>query len=127
MNDRDSNDHERSKMSGRKPDKMVAQIQIAKGFRFTYLHTMKDSSPFEVLNDLLDPLSRCLDAESARRVAEFRIAPKVEEKIRGLAEKANEGVLNEDERADYEAIINTADIISILKLKAERHLKSNGS
>ena len=88
---------------------------------------MKDSSPLEVLNDLLDPLSRCLDAESARRVAEFRIAPEVEEKIQGLAEKANEGVLNEDERADYEAIINTADIFSILKLKAERHLKSNGS
>ena len=44
-----------------------------------------------------------------------------------LAEKANEGLLNEDERADYEAIISTADIISILKLKAERHLKSNGS
>ncbi len=29
-------------------------------------------SRLEVLNDLLDPLSRCLDAESARRVAEFR-------------------------------------------------------
>jgi len=101
--------------------------RLQKRVRFTYLHTMKDSSPLEVLNDLLDPLSRCLDAESARRVAEFRIAPEVEEKILGLAEKANEGVLNEDERADYEAIINTADIISILKLKAERHLKSNGS
>ena len=101
--------------------------RLQKRVRFTYLHTMNDSSPFEVLNDLLDPLSRCLDAESARRVAEFRIAPEVEEKIRGLAEKANEGVLNEDERADYEAIINTADLISILKLKAERHLKSNGS
>jgi hypothetical protein len=74
--------------------------------------------------------SKNTDAKSAAfsfRVAEFRIAPKVEEKIRGLAEKANEGVLNEDERADYEAIINTADIISILKLKAERHLKSNRS
>ena len=87
---------------------------------------MKEPSPLEVLNDLLDPLSRCLDAESARRVAEFRIGPKVEEKIRVLAEKANEGLLNEDARADYEAIINTADIISILKLKTERHLKSNG-
>ena len=88
---------------------------------------MKDASPLEVLNDLLEPLSRCLDAESARRVAEFRVGPKVEEKIRVLAERANEGLLNENERADYEAIINTADIISILKLKTERHLKSNGS
>ena len=87
---------------------------------------MKDASPLEVLNDLLDPLSRCLDAESARRVAEFRVGPAVEEKIRVLAERANKGLLNEDEQADYEAIINTADIISILKLKAQRQLKPNG-
>ena len=55
------------------------------------------------------------------------MAPEVEEKIRVLVEKANEGILNEDERADYDAIINTADIISILKLKTQRHLRSNGS
>jgi hypothetical protein len=80
-----------------------------------------------VLNDLLDPLSRCLDAESARRVTELRVSPAVEEKISVLAERANEGLLSDEERADYEAIINTADIISILKLKAQRYLKSNGS
>ena len=80
----------------------------------------------EVLNDLLDPLSRCLDAESARRVAEFRVGPLVDEKIRAFAERANEGLLNDGERADYEAIINTADIISILKAKAQRYLKSSG-
>jgi len=87
---------------------------------------MEDTSPLQVLNDLLDPLSRCLDVESARRVVNLRIGPVVEEKIRALAEKANEGLLSDDERADYEAIVNTADIISILKLKAERYLKSNG-
>ncbi len=87
---------------------------------------MKDASSLEVLNDLLDPLSRCLDDESARRVAEFRVGPVVEEKIRVLAERANEGLLNEDEQANYEAIINTADIISILKLKTQRQLKPNG-
>jgi len=69
----------------------------------------------------LDKLSS-LDADSARRVAEFRIGPAVEERIHVLADKANDGLLNEDERADYEAIINTADISSILKLKAQRQL-----
>ena len=39
-----------------------------------------------------------------------------------LAEKANEGTLNSDEHAEYEALINAADIISVLKLKARRHL-----
>ena len=43
-----------------------------------------------------------------------------------LAEQANEGLLTDGERADYEAIVNAADFIAILKLKAQRHLKPNG-
>ena len=39
-----------------------------------------------------------------------------------LAERANQGALSEDERADYEALINTADLIAILKLKVRRSL-----
>ena len=77
-----------------------------------------------VLDCLLDPLSRCLDAESARRVIELRVAPPVEERIDTLAKRANEGLLTNDERAEYEALINAADFISILKLKARRLLLS---
>ena len=78
-----------------------------------------------VLDGLLDPLSRCLDAESARRLVELRVAPPVQDRIDTLAERANEGLLTDDERAEYEALINTADFISILKRKASRHLDSN--
>jgi hypothetical protein len=88
---------------------------------------MKDTSAIGVLDGLLDPLSRCLDAESARRVAEFRVAPQVQKRIDVLAERANEGLLTDNERAEYEALINAADFISILKIKAQRNLKSNGS
>jgi hypothetical protein len=41
-----------------------------------------------------------------------------------LAERANEGLLTNDERAEYEALINAAEFISILKRKARRHLDS---
>ena len=74
------------------------------------------------LDGILDPLSRCLDAESARRLADFRVDPPVQERIDALAERANEGTLGADERAEYEALVNAADFISILKLKARRHL-----
>jgi hypothetical protein len=88
------------------------------------------SSKFEVavatIDGLLDPLSRCLDDESARRVAEFRIDPSVQTRVDFLAERANEGLLTDEERAEYEAFINTADLITILKLKARRHLSTNG-
>jgi hypothetical protein len=58
-------------------------------------------------------------------VAEFRIDPAVQARLDILAERANDGVLNEDERAEYEAIVNAADFISILKLKAKRHLEAD--
>jgi hypothetical protein len=76
------------------------------------------------LDGLLEPLSRCLDTESARRIAEFQVAPPVQERIEALAERANEGSLNDVERSEYEALINAADFISILKLKARRYLDS---
>ena len=74
------------------------------------------------LDALLDPLSRCLDADSARRLVDFRVDPPVQERIDTLGERANEGTLSADERAEYEALINAADFISILKLKARRYL-----
>jgi hypothetical protein len=75
-----------------------------------------------LLDGLFDPFSRCLDSESAQRVSEFRIDPEIQARIDILAERANEGVLGEDERTEYEALINAADFISILKLKAQRQL-----
>jgi len=78
-----------------------------------------------ILDQLLDPLALCLDAESAQRVIECGIAPAVQQRVSALAERANEGVLTEDERIDYETLINAADFIAILKLKAQRRLISN--
>jgi hypothetical protein len=74
------------------------------------------------LDGLLEPLSLCLDAESARRLVAFRIDPEVLTRIEVLGERANEGQLSADERSEYEALINAADFISILRLKAQRHL-----
>jgi len=55
-------------------------------------------------------------------VVELRIDSSVQERIDRLAERANDGTLSDDERLEYEALINTADFISILKLKARKQL-----
>jgi hypothetical protein len=68
-----------------------------------------------------EPLSRCLDEESAKRVVEFRIDPAVQARLGVLAEKANDGTLGRDERTEYEGFINAADFLSILKLKVQQH------
>ena len=74
------------------------------------------------LDGLLEPLSLCLDAESARRLVAFRIDPQVLARMEVLGERANEGQITADERSEYEALINAADFISILRLKAQRNL-----
>jgi hypothetical protein len=79
-------------------------------------------NPAAGLDSLLEPLSLCLDAESARRLVAFRVAPPVQARIEVLGERANEGNLNNEERSEYESLINAADFIAILKLKARRHL-----
>ena len=85
-----------------------------------YFHSRSATT---VLHGLLDPLGRCLDAESARRIVELRVSPPVQQRIDTLAERANEGVLASDEAEEYEAVVNAVDFISILKLKARQHLR----
>jgi hypothetical protein len=74
------------------------------------------------LDEFLEPLTRCLDAESARRVAALGVPPSVQERVNTLAELANEGLLSDDERAEYEALINAEDFVAILKLKVQGQL-----
>ncbi len=75
-----------------------------------------------MLDQFLDPLSRCLDAESARRVVALGVSESVQQRVDLLAERANEGLLSDDERAEYEALVNAEDFVAILKLKASRQL-----
>jgi hypothetical protein len=82
-------------------------------------------SDMALLDQLLDPFTQCLDVESAQRVVKIGITPAVELRLNALAERANEGLLTGEDREDYEALINAADVIAILKLKAQRMLTSS--
>lgn len=81
---------------------------------------MADLNGTALLDGVFEPLSRCLDSQSAQRLSEFQVDPEIQARIDILAERANEGVLSVEERAEYEAFINAADFISILKIKARQ-------
>lgn len=78
-----------------------------------------------LLDELLDPFARCLDAESAQRVVDLGFTPEFQQRVDALAEAANAGTLTAEEQADYEALINAADFIAVIQLKAKRGLGSN--
>jgi hypothetical protein len=48
-------------------------------------------------------------------------------RVDSLAELANEGLLAPEERSEYEAFVNAAHLITILKLKARRNLGPSGA
>jgi len=75
------------------------------------------------LNGLLEPLSQCLDDESARRIVGFRVDAATQARMDYLAERANEGTLTEEERDEYSSLIDAGDLIAILQLKARRRLE----
>ncbi len=74
------------------------------------------------LDGLLDPLASSLDPSALRQIIEFRISSEVQARVDYLANRANNGELTPDEDAEYEALIDGADLITILKLKAQRVL-----
>ncbi len=88
---------------------------------------METTSPMTALDRMLDPLSDCLDAEVARRIVALRIAPEIQARIQELADRCNEGQLTEAERAEYDGYVEGAEIVSLIKLKARRFLRDQGS
>jgi hypothetical protein len=71
-----------------------------------------------VLDQFLEPVRQCLTPDHARVLANFRVDLATQAIIDDLSRKANEGLLTEPERAEYEAFVEAGDIIGILQAKA---------
>jgi len=71
---------------------------------------------------MLDSFAACLSEDSARRVVEFRIPDSVQQRFDELGERANEGLLSEEERSEYDALIDADNFLSIIKLRAKSRL-----
>lgn len=71
-----------------------------------------------ILSRLLEPVEKMMPVSFAQELAAMRARPEEQARIDELADKANEGVLTAEERAEYAAYIEAIDIISILQAKA---------
>jgi hypothetical protein len=75
-----------------------------------------------VLDCFLEPVRQCLTPAQASKLANFQADPATQAVLDDLARKANEGVLTEQERAEYEALVEAGDLIAILQAKAREFL-----
>lgn len=76
-----------------------------------------------LLDELVEPLGRCLTPEVARQIVQLRASPRLDERIQELGRKCNEGQLSPEDRADYETIARFIKFISVLQSKARAQLK----
>lgn len=79
------------------------------------------------MDRVLDPLAASLNREAAERILDLRIEPEIQARVAVLAERANEGELTPEERDEYLSYVEAADLLAIFKLKAKRHLETNGT
>ena len=75
-----------------------------------------------VLDEMLEPVSRCFGLETARALTALRVGERTQARVEELAEKCNDGQLTPDERAEYEAYVQASTLIGILQAKARRVL-----
>ncbi len=72
----------------------------------------------DILSQLLEPVGQMMPVEFARKLAATRASPEVQARIDELADRCSEGVLTDNERAEYEAYVDAIDVISILQAQA---------
>lgn len=75
-----------------------------------------------LLDRLLDPVSSALSFDSARKLVGLRADAEIQQRVDALAQGANDGTLNSEERSEYEALVAAATVIGVLQAKARAML-----
>lgn len=78
-----------------------------------------------ILSKLLDPVGALLTPEVAQRIASYQADAETQSQLDQFAAKANEGLLTDAERREYEQYISAIDLITVLQIKARTVLKNH--
>ena len=74
------------------------------------------------LDRFLEPVTTAFTPEITRSFADLRADPELQSWVDDLAKKANDGTITPAEDSEYKALIDAADLIAVLQLKARRFL-----
>ncbi len=91
------------------------------------LDVMDPSSTITALDRMLDSLSDCLNAESAERIVAPVHRPRPASANRRACRSLQRRITRQVGAAEYESYVEGAEILSLIKLKARRHLMAHGA
>lgn len=75
-----------------------------------------------VLDQLLDPVTRCLTPEAARSLLDLRAPAAAQSRIEELADKSSAGTLTPEEISEYDSYLSAGNVIAVLQAKARAML-----
>ena len=75
-----------------------------------------------LLEALAESVAACLDAPSLQAMATLELDSDTRERLDELADKANEGRLTAQERAEYQAFIGISEFLGLAQLRARARL-----
>jgi len=78
----------------------------------------------DLLDQVIEPFADCLTPEAATRIVAVRAGAEMQAHIDELADKANDGLLTEDERDEYDRILAWFHFVTILQARARRVLQN---
>ena len=72
---------------------------------------MNKSTTTAVLDELWDPVGRCLTRDVAKSIAQVRAPKLVQQKLEQFAEKSTEGTRTPEEQTEYETYVRSINVI----------------
>lgn len=79
---------------------------------------MRHSIKTPDLEEMLEPITRSLNRDAAKKLARLKANPKVQARVARLARKCNEGEMTAEEQAEYDRYIAYADFVAVIQAKA---------
>ena len=79
------------------------------------------SSP-ALVEALAESMAACLDAPSLQAIAHLQLDATTQARLDNLADKANEGQITAEERAEYQAFIGISEFLGLAQLRARARL-----
>lgn len=92
--------------------------------KWRIMNTMKPVPPSPLLDRLVEPLSKCLTPESAKRLLALKADKQLQATVDRLADKCTQGALTVEEEAEYASYVSFGTFVALLKSKARQMLDS---
>ncbi len=87
-----------------------------------YYFLMATVTKVDIFSRVIDPSNPTLTPEAAKGILQLGYSEADHARMAQLARKSNEGLLTDDERAEFEGYVFVGDILSLLKSKARLSL-----